>query len=54
VIPEFGKGTSSAAETKETIPIAQSAEEPTVVPKVPTVEPAELKLIRLKSHRWKK
>jgi hypothetical protein len=41
VISEFGKGTSLAAETKETVPIVQSAEEPTVVPKVPTVGPAE-------------
>jgi hypothetical protein len=41
VVPKFGKGTSSAAEAKETIPIVQSAEEPTVVPKVPTVGPAE-------------
>jgi hypothetical protein len=43
VIPEFGKGTSSAAEAKESVPIVQSAEEPTVVPKVPTVGPAEAK-----------
>jgi hypothetical protein len=41
VIPEFGKGTSSAAEVKETVPIVQSTEEPTVVPKVTTVGPAE-------------
>jgi hypothetical protein len=41
VIPEFGKGTSSAAKAKETVPTMQSAEEPTVVPKVPTVGPAE-------------
>jgi hypothetical protein len=43
VIPEFGKGTSSAVEAKETVPIVQSTEEPTVVPKVPTVGPAEAK-----------
>jgi hypothetical protein len=43
VIPEFGKGTSLAAEAKETVPIVQSAEEPTIVPKVPTVWPAEAK-----------
>jgi hypothetical protein len=41
VIPEFGKWTSSAAETKEIVPIVQSAEDPTVVPKVPTVGPAK-------------
>jgi hypothetical protein len=34
IIPEFGKGTSSAAEARQTTPIVQSTEEPTVVPKV--------------------
>jgi hypothetical protein len=43
VVPEFGEGTSSAAEARQTAPIMQSAEEPTVVPKVPTVGPAEAK-----------
>jgi hypothetical protein len=33
--------TYSAAKAKETVLIMQSAEEPTIVPKVPTVEPAE-------------
>jgi hypothetical protein len=37
IVPEFGEGTSSAAEAKQTAPIVQSAEEPTVVPKVPTI-----------------
>jgi hypothetical protein len=46
VIPEFGKGTSLAAEAKETVPIAQSTEEPTVVPKVLTVEPVGMKIDR--------
>jgi hypothetical protein len=41
VIPEFGKGTSLAAEAKETVLVVQSDEEPIVVPKVPTVGPAE-------------
>jgi hypothetical protein len=41
VIPEFGEGTSSAAEVKETIPIMQSTEEPIVVSKVTTVGPAK-------------
>jgi hypothetical protein len=41
VIPEFGEGTSSAAKVKETIPIMQSTEEPTVVSKVTTVGPAK-------------
>jgi hypothetical protein len=42
-VPEFGKGTSSTAETKQAAPIVQSAEEPIVVPKVPTVGPVEAK-----------
>jgi hypothetical protein len=43
VVPKFGAGTSSAAESKQAAPIVQSAEEPTIVPKVPTVVPAEVK-----------
>jgi hypothetical protein len=43
VVPEFGKGTSSAAKARQTAPIVQSAEEPTIVPKVPTVRSAEAK-----------
>jgi hypothetical protein len=46
VIPEFGKGTSSAAEATETVPIVHNAEELTVVPKVLTVEPVEKKIDR--------
>jgi hypothetical protein len=38
VVPEFGAGTSSTTETKETIPTAQSIEELVVMPKVPTVK----------------
>jgi hypothetical protein len=38
-LPEFGIESSSAAEATQTAPIVQSAEEPTVVPKVPIVEP---------------
>jgi hypothetical protein len=41
VVPEFGEGTSSAAEARQTAPIVQSAEELTVVPKVPIAGPAE-------------
>jgi hypothetical protein len=44
VILEFGKGTSSSAEVKETVPTAQSSKEPTVVPKVLTVEPVGRKI----------
>jgi hypothetical protein len=43
VIPEFGKGTSSAVEAKEIVPIVQSTEEPIVVPTMPTVESAKAK-----------
>jgi hypothetical protein len=53
-VPEFGAGCSSAAEATQTAPIAQSAEEPTVVPKVHTVNPVEDKVDRLKSLRLKK
>jgi hypothetical protein len=43
VVPEFGEGPSSAAEARQTASIVQSAEESTVVPKVPTVGTAEAK-----------
>jgi hypothetical protein len=42
-VPEFGERTSSTAEAKQAAPIMQSAEDPIVVPKVPTVGPAEAK-----------
>jgi hypothetical protein len=41
VVPEFGAGTSSAAEAKRAAPTVQCTEEPIVVPKMPTVGPAE-------------
>jgi hypothetical protein len=41
VVPEFGAGTSSSAEAKRAAPTMQSTEEPIVVPKMPTVGPAE-------------
>jgi hypothetical protein len=43
VVPKFGEGTSSTAEAKQAAPTVQSAEESAVVPKVPTVGPAEAK-----------
>jgi hypothetical protein len=46
VIPEFGEETSSAVETKETVPTAQSTEESTVMPKVLTVGLVETKIGR--------
>jgi hypothetical protein len=43
VIPEFGEGASSTAETRVTTPSAQSTEEPVVMPKVLTVKLVETK-----------
>jgi hypothetical protein len=43
VVPEFGEGTSSAAEAKQAAPTVWSAEGSTVVPKVPIVGSAEAK-----------
>jgi hypothetical protein len=44
VVHELGAGPSLAAEATQTAPIAQSAKEPTVVPKVPIAEPVEAKV----------
>jgi hypothetical protein len=44
VVPEFGTGSTSAAEATQTTPITQSAEEATVMPKTHTVEPVEDKV----------
>jgi hypothetical protein len=43
VVPKLGTGTSSTTEAKQAAPIVQSAKEPIVVPKVPTVGQAEAK-----------
>jgi hypothetical protein len=43
VVPEFGEGTSSAAEAEQAAPTVWSAEGSTVVPKVPIVGSAEAK-----------
>jgi hypothetical protein len=43
IVPAISEGTSSTAEAKQTAPIVQSAEEPAVVPKVPTVGPTKAK-----------
>jgi hypothetical protein len=40
-VPKFGEETSSAAEAEQVAPVARSAEELTIVPKVPIVEPVE-------------
>jgi hypothetical protein len=41
IVPKFGEDTSSAAEAEQAAPAARSAEESTIVPKVPIVEPVE-------------
>jgi hypothetical protein len=43
VVPKFGEGASSTAEARHAAPIAQSVEEPTVMPKTPTVGPTKAK-----------
>jgi hypothetical protein len=43
VVPEFGGEASSAAESKETAPPMQRTEEPTTMPKLPSVELAKSK-----------
>jgi hypothetical protein len=43
VVPDLGEGASSTAEVGQSAPIVQSIEEPTVVPKMPTVRPIEAK-----------
>jgi hypothetical protein len=44
VVPEFGAGSTSAAEATPTAPITQSAEEPTVMSKMHTFEPVKDKV----------
>jgi hypothetical protein len=43
VVREFGEGASSTTEAEQAAPTAWSAEGSIVVPKVPTVGPAEAK-----------
>jgi hypothetical protein len=54
VVPEFGEETSLAAEAKQTALIEQSAEEPTIVPKVPTVGPTKAKYDKAEEPRVEK
>jgi hypothetical protein len=44
VVPKFVEGASSTAGARQAASIAQSAEEPTIMPKTPTVEPVEDKV----------
>jgi hypothetical protein len=53
-IPEFGEGTSSATKTKETIPPVQRTEEPSIMPKVPTVKVVETKVDKAEKPETKK
>jgi hypothetical protein len=53
VVPEFGGETSSAAEPKEPIPPTQKAEDPAIMPKVPSAELAESKTDKDKAEEPK-
>jgi hypothetical protein len=44
VVPEFGAGTFSAMEAKETAPPTQNIEKPAIMPKMPTVKVVEMKV----------
>jgi hypothetical protein len=44
MVPEFGAGTSSVAERKETASATQSTKEPAVMPKMPTAKEVETKV----------
>jgi hypothetical protein len=50
-VPEFGGETSSSTEAKEPAPPTQKIEEPTVMPKVPSAELAELKTDKTEEPR---
>jgi hypothetical protein len=51
VVPEFGGEVSSAAESRETAPPMQRAEEPAIMPKAPSVELVETKVDKDKVER---
>jgi hypothetical protein len=53
VVPEFSGEASSAAETRVTAPIAQSTEEPIVMPKLPSVKLVETKADKDKAEGLK-
>jgi hypothetical protein len=54
VVSEFGAGTSSATETKVTVPTVHSTEEPAVMPKVPIVELVEMKVDKVEEPKIEK
>jgi hypothetical protein len=51
VVPEFGGEASSAAESRESVPPMQRAEEPATMPKAPSVELVEMKVDKDKAER---
>jgi hypothetical protein len=51
VVPEFGGEASSGAESRETAPPMQRAEEPAIMPKAPSVELVETKVDKDKAER---
>jgi hypothetical protein len=51
VVPEFGGEASLAAESRETAPPMQRAEEPAIMPKAPSVELVETKVNKDKAER---
>jgi hypothetical protein len=53
VVPEFGGEVSSVAESREPAPPAQKAEEPTIMPKAPSVELVEMKVDKDKAETLK-
>jgi hypothetical protein len=53
MVPEFSGEASSAAETRVTAPIAQSTEEPVVMPKLPSVKLVETKVDKDKAEGLK-
>ena len=54
VVPNFGAGSSSAAEAIHTAPITQSAEGPTVIPKTHIVKAVEDKIDKAEGSKAEK
>jgi hypothetical protein len=50
-VPKFVEGASSTAEARQAASIAQSVEEPTIMPKTPTVEPVEAKVDKAEEQK---
>jgi hypothetical protein len=51
VVPDFGVGSSSAAEATQTVPIVQNTKEPTVMPKSHTIETIKDKVEKAKEPK---